>query len=192
MHALNARRVKSAAVLLAGALCGAPQGAAANDFEVTMISASFEQDHLLLHSELKLPFNEDLAEALEHGITLHVGLDIELQQVRAFVWDKTILSWEVRPELNYHSLSSRYFARFTPDGAIESFLTLGAALDYIERGPPLKLNLEDPLDFDAREYKLKVRARLANDRLPGPLRLWSYVAPSWRVSSGWSTWTLLP
>ncbi len=144
-----------------------------------------------LDARIKYRLGQEMRDALHNGIVLTFVLDIELQQVRGFIWDEEVMHLEQRYSIAHQPLTRNYLVSNLNSGARHVLPTLDVALSVIGtivRLPVIDANLLD----DNRRYEGRLRSRLEVDDLPLPLRLQSYlfVAPDWRLSSEWFTWTL--
>ncbi len=189
--------------------------AAARDFRIVDVAAAVDGAAIDFRAVLELPLSEEAAEAVDKGIAVTLGLNIDLLREREWWWDKGLGTWQVRAELRRHRPSGRYLVRvdgpggggsggldsgnggFTSGngeatGNGRSFPSLDAALEHLGRGLGARLPLTESLQLRRERYRLKVKAVVLFDMLPAPLRLWAYVAPSWRMASRASSWPLAP
>lgn len=194
------------AVMAAAVMVTTP--AEARDFRIVDVAAAADGAAIDFRAMLELPLSEEAAEAVDKGIAVTLGLNINLLREREWMWDKGLGTWQVRAEVRRHRPSGRYLVRVDgpggggnggldsgngePVGNGRSFPSLDAALERLGRGLGARLPLAESLQLQSERYRLKVKAVVLFDMLPAPLRLWAYVAPSWRMASRTTSWPLAP
>jgi hypothetical protein len=163
--------------------------AQAEDFRVASAGTYLEQGIYLLDARIRYRFRNEPLDALQNGVPLVVGLDIEVFRRREWLWDETITSLKLRFRLEYHALSRQYLVTNLTSGEVKSFPNLQAAAGFlgrIDRFPLLDANLLTP----GGGYFVRLRANLDIDALPVPLQLVAYLSTQWRLTSEWYVWSL--
>jgi len=88
--------------------------------------------------------------------------------------------------LKFHALLNQYEV-LTPQGQEEMFLTLNAAIHYMS-------SLHDWVRIDnsllTDDLVLALKIRFNREKLPVPLRPFSYLDAQWFLSSDWLSWPL--
>ena len=105
------------------------------------------------------------------------------------MWDETVYSLVQRFRLEYHALSRQYLVHNLNSGERRNFSTRPAALRFMGRIHEFPL-LDRSLLAPDRRYEGALRAQLALDTLPTPLRLFAYLSEDWQLTSEWYTWPL--
>ncbi|MDX1486891.1 MAG: DUF4390 domain-containing protein [Acidiferrobacterales bacterium] len=183
------KRVSGRPIVCAAMLLAALSAQA--DFKVSEMSPRIVDQFLSLSGKLDLGLTAKVQEALSKGIPIEVIIHIDLFRRRFLLWDPRLHGWVLRRRISYHALSRQYLVsghRRDPD-AIESFTSLEAALASMGFLDDLKFHLDREVQ-DQGQYYLRVRATLDVDSLPAPLRPVAYTSLSWRLSSGWTVWTV--
>jgi hypothetical protein len=167
-----------AMITLAG--CGQPQ---ALDYAFVIrnvtITPAYQSLDIRLQQDLEL--STQAREALEHGVTLTVGLELELRNVNNMIVARRDAR---RFQLRYLPLSESYQFSEVQTGELKAFSRLRhmlADLDdfsvHLSTGP-----------LPAGSYELRTRISLDESRLPTPMQLPAWFSSQWRHDSEWSTW----
>ncbi len=133
--------------------------------------------------------SEDALSALDSGVVLTIELQIRLDKVRRFWFDKETATLAQRFQLSYHPLSERYVVRNVNSGEQESFATLFSALNNMGRIVDLPV-IDAALLNPAERYEISMRAVLDQNRLPGPLQVIAFWSSGFRLESDWFEWML--
>jgi len=143
------------------------------------ISTAFQSLDIRLEQDLEL--SQQAREALEHGVTLTIRLELELRDDEHMI---TARRDARRFLLRYLPLSERYQYAEEETGELKVFSRLRhmlAALDdlsiHFATGP-----------LPPGSYELRTRISLDESRLPTPMQLPAWFSPQWRHDSEWSTW----
>ncbi len=158
-------------------------------FEVRSASLELQSGVYLLTARVDFRLSTEARDALQAGVPLNIRLDVEVLHNRRFWFNNTIASLRQRFQVEYHALSERYIVMNVNSGQQESFGSLFSALNFLGRVDKLPL-LDASLLEDAREYKLRMRAFLDQEKFPGPLRLLAFWRRDWSLASDWYQWPL--
>jgi hypothetical protein len=158
-------------------------------FEVRSASVQLDSGVYLLTARVEYRLSSEARDALQAGVPLNIRLDVEVVHNRRLWFNNTVASLRQRFQLEYHALSERYIVMNVNSGQQESFGSLFAALSYLGRVDKLPL-LDASLLEDDREYRLRLRAFLDQEKFPGPLRLLAFWRRDWSLASDWYTWPL--
>lgn len=161
----------------------------ASGIEVQQARTTLEDRHYYVSARVAFNLSDEIVTALRNGVSLPVELRAEVYSTRVYVWNTLVAKARTRLMLQYHPLSKQYLVSNIGTGALESFRTLPAALEYLGRVERLSLVSQDELD-PAREYRVRLRSLISPSSLPVPLRLRAYLYPSWQLSSDWYEWPL--
>jgi hypothetical protein len=158
-------------------------------FEVRSASVELESGVYLLTARVDFRLSTEAREALQAGVPLNIRLDVEVVHNRRFWFNNTVAALRQRFQLEYHALSERFIVMNVNSGQQESFGSLFGALNFLGRVDKLPL-LDASLLEDSREYRLRMRAFLDQEKFPGPLRLLAFWRRDWSLASDWYTWPL--
>ena len=184
---MNGRRGMAAALLLAAAGWATVAGAAGG-FQLRAAHLELEDGVYRLDAGFRLVLGDTVREALRNGVPVTVMIEVEVSRPRRWVWDKELVSRRRGRRIEYHPLTERYVVTRLDGGghnlARASFADLGAALDYAGEVHAMPVVRRARLE-DGKIYRVRLRARLAIEALPAPMRLWTRVSREWQLSTPW-------
>ncbi|MDH5445149.1 MAG: DUF4390 domain-containing protein [Gammaproteobacteria bacterium] len=166
-----------------------PGLAQAAGFTVRSVETRMQDEVYLVDTNLQLDFSEEAQKALQSGIPIIILLDIEVEKLRSWWWNKTVATLQQGYLLLYHALTEKYIVNNLNSGAQSDYTSLGATLSAIEKVIGLPLIDSGLLDKEER-YRLKLRVHLDIESLPAPMRPLAYVSSDWQLASDWYTWPL--
>lgn len=158
-------------------------------FDVIEASTRLGDGVYRLNAQIEYNFSEPALDALQNGVPLTIELMMEVRRRRSWVWDETVYSLVQRFRLEYHALSRQYLVHNLNSGERRNFSTRPAALRFMGQIHEFPL-LDRSLLAPDRRYEGALRAQLALDTLPTPLRLFAYLSEDWQLASEWYTWPL--
>ncbi len=150
-------------------------------FTIKNVAITPAYQSLDIHLQQDLELSPQAREALEHGVTLTIRLELELRNDNNMIVARRDAR---RFQLRYLPLSERYQFSEEETGELKAF-------------PRLRHMLAAMDDFDVRlstgplpsgSYELRTRISLDESRLPTPMQLPAWFSPQWRHDSEWSTW----
>ena len=168
-------------------------------FSVKQMDVLLRNNVLELSGQLELELSRKTEEALSKGIPLEVIFELNLFRDRVLIWDQRLHEWQFQRKILFHALSNQYLITTRlPDSepVQESFPSLQEALTSMGSFENLELKLDDSdanngIIFDSSsQLYMDIRARLDIESLPTPLRPVAYTSRSWRLNSGWSSWSV--
>jgi hypothetical protein len=159
------------------------------DFEIHSAFVVVDHGVLQLNVHVQYPINERIRSALKDGLTLAFDLDVSITRRRRFWLDATLLETTLRRELTYHAVTDRYVLRNEEGVEQDSFPTLEAAIDALDRIEDLPILVESQLRGDG-PWEVAVRAGVRRGRMPDALRALLFWSDDWHRSSDWYTWML--
>jgi hypothetical protein len=169
-----------------------PPPPAADDpgrFDIRSASVELDGGVYFLNARVEYRLSTEAREALQAGVPLNIRLDVEIMHTRRFWFDNTDAELRQRFQLGYHALSERYIVLNVNSGQQESFGSLFSALSYLGRVDMLPL-IDAALLEEGRDYRIRLRAVLDQERFPGPLRLLAFWRRDWSLASDWYQWPL--
>lgn len=177
------------ALLVVGPAAGRTQEPDPGRFEVRAASTELADGVWHLNARVEYRLSDDTRAALESGVPLTIRLEVELLRNRRWWMDAEQAALRQTYQLEYHALSERYLIRNLNSGEQISFATLFSALNFLGRIQDLPVIDASLLEPDA-DYIVQIRAVLATEEFPGPLRLLAFWRRDWSLRSEWYTWPL--
>lgn len=176
-------------LLLLCLVCVGSPHAKAQDFLIESADTRIVEGVYRLNTRIDYSLNEEVLQALDSGVPITFVLEIEVLRPREWMWDETVYSQQQRYRLEYHALTKQYLVTNLDSNIQYSYPTKQTALyatGIINDLPMVELSHLEP----GESYTARLRARLALDTLPSPLRFWAYLSSEWRQTSRWHTWLL--
>jgi len=174
---LNATLIFLAAIFITGCT----QEAVGYGFVIRDVSVSRGYQSLNIRLQQDLDLSQQAREALLHGVTLTISLDIELRSDNNMI---VVRREAGRFHIRYLPLSERYQLGEEGTEKLQTFIRLRYVLASIDdlsvqmsTGPLLPGN-----------YELRTRIRLDESVLPAPMQLPALFSSQWRHDSEWSVW----
>jgi hypothetical protein len=167
-----------AVVALAG--CGQP-GALDYGFVISNVTVTPVYQSLNVHLQQDLELSAQAREALEHGVTLTIRLELQLRSDNNLI----VTHNEARDfQLRYLPLSERFQLSEEETGESRAFSRLRHMLAAMNKFT-VKMST-GPLPSGS--YELRARISLDERRLPTPMQLPAWFSSQWQHDSEWSTW----
>ncbi len=188
LRSLSLRRL-SVGSLMVGALCATPLAAAEPGFTITRAEAKLINQVYHLSVQIEYEFSKKVLEAIQSGVPMVIGLEIEVRRPRNYMWDEQIAQLKQRFQLQYHALAEQYIVENLNSGAQNTAPTLNTALYYLRNIDDLPL-IDQQLLKPNEDYQVRLKVGLEFDSLPVPLKLSAYTSRSWWLGSGWFVWDL--
>ncbi|OOG28664.1 hypothetical protein B1C78_01285 [Thioalkalivibrio denitrificans] len=142
-----------------------------------------------LNAGIRYELSPALFDALHNGVTLVFEVQVDIHRLRAWWLDAHVATVTQRYRLEYHALSRLYLVTHLNTGVQQSFFRFSSVLAFLGELDAVPLLDASLLDSDS-EYEGRLRARLAVDALPLPLRVRAFLSPDWSPASDWYTWSL--
>ena len=150
-------------------------------FSIKNVSISRAYQSLNVHLQQDLQLSQQAREAMEHGVTLSILLELELHNDNNMM---VVHRENRRFQLRYLPLSERYQLLEEETDELQAFSRLRHLLAAIA-----KLNVQlstGPLLPGS--YELRTRISLDESRLPTPMQLPALFSSQWQHDSEWSVW----
>jgi hypothetical protein len=150
-------------------------------FNIKNVSVRSAYQSVDIRLQQDLTVSEQAREALEHGVTLVVALELELRNDNKMI----VVQRNIRRfQLRYLPLSERYQLSEEETAEPRTFSRLRHLLAAIS---DLNIHLSTgPLPSGS--YELRTRIRVDKSRLPAPMRLPTWFSAQWHHDSEWSVW----
>jgi hypothetical protein len=142
-----------------------------------------------LNAKIEYRFSDEALIALKSGVPLLVLMDIEVDKIRSWWFNKTVAELQQGYLLLYHALSEQFIISNLNSGTQENFYSLTSALSALGNITHLPLIDSNILEDDAN-YEVNVRTRFDIESLPVPMRPIAYISKQWQLDSNWVSWPL--
>ena len=162
----------------------------AADFAIKEAHASFNQTALSVDAQFDLQLSDTVSEALHNGVSIQLLTTLDLFTTRPYIWDPRIAQWVFTQQIRYHSLTNRYVLTSPQQQGSRSYASLSDLFGDIENFRFQSDISGDTLPASKRGYKLQLRIALDNSILPAPLRVMTYISPSWKLRSKIYEWSI--
>lgn len=160
-------------------------------FKVVSAKISPVEGEYGLNAQLNIRLCRGAQEALENGVPLVIGMQVQVYQANTWIWDQIVKEFRIERQLQYHALSRRYLVRDLVSNELLSFARLADAAHELGRVADESIpGLTETLEND-ETYFVRLRGFLDIEALPTPVRLMAYVSSEWDIDSEWYTWPLL-
>ena len=160
--------------------CG-QQGALDYAFVIKNVTIRPAYQSLDVRLQQELGLSSQAREALEHGVTLTVRLEMELRSDNNMI----VARRDARLfQLRYLPLSERYQLSLEDSGELRAFSRLRHMLAAM--GDFTVQFMTGPLPSGS--YELRTRISLDESRLPTPMQLPAWFSSQWQHDSEWSVW----
>lgn len=166
-----------------------PRTAQAAEFSIVRASTELRDEVYYLNADLSLRLGDAVTEAVQSGVPLTIELQIEVVSPRNWWWDETVYALSQRYRIKFHALTRRYVVTNLNSRVQNSYRTHTAAVMAVSRVADLPILDRSTLQVGER-YQGRMRARLALESLPSPLRVWAYLSSDWDLVSDWYQWPL--
>lgn len=188
-HPIRLRTSLQLGIALCLAVALASPILAKDDFEVRQAQIRLVDGVYRLSAQIGFNLSDHAVEALGNGVPLTIVTHIQVRRTAAWMWEDSLLDLQIRNAIRYKPLSENYEVYRLPGSTGRSFVTREAAIRAL--GELTDLQLVDQKDLDPDEdYEVQVKVFLDIEQLPLPLRPLAYLMPSWKLTSGWTTWPI--
>jgi hypothetical protein len=162
-----------------------------NSGEVSVKNAetSLLDGDYILSANIDYQLSKKATEALRNGVPLLWTYEFKVEELRDYLWNKTILEKSILYRIQYHALLNVYRVKNESNGNVSNFSTLQAALDLLSTLRDYRLIEKDKI-IDRKDYIAKMKISFERDALPLPLRPTAYFNSQWYLSSDWYVWPL--
>ena len=150
-------------------------------FVIKNVSVSRAYQSLHVHLQQNLQLSQQAREALEHGVSLSIKLELVLHNDNNMIVGRRLARYF---QLRYLPLSERYQLSEEETGKLQVFPRLRHLLAAID-------DLDVQLDtgpLPPGNYELRTRISLDESRLPTPMQLPAWFSSQWQHDSEWSVW----
>ncbi|WP_126457048.1 DUF4390 domain-containing protein [Sulfuriflexus mobilis] len=138
-----------------------------------------------LEADIRYQFSDPVHEALANGVPITIRLQVEIEQRRNYLWNKSITSLQQVYTLEYHALSEQYLVRNVSRGQQQNFRSLNTALLTMGEIRALPILDERLLTGKPSTYQVRLRSEIDLNALPAPLRPVAWLSSDWKIRSEW-------
>jgi len=158
----------------------------AGDIVIRSAEAYVANALVMVDVDADFSFSDDAIDALTSGIALTFDLDVNISEVRRYMWDRELFTTRRHYSLERHALSKQFVLTdlITGERRIHASLDLAIA----DLGRIRKLPLTERAELAGEALRCAVRLKLDINALPTPMIPLAYVSPGWHMSSGWHRW----
>jgi outer membrane lipopolysaccharide assembly protein LptE/RlpB len=150
-------------------------------FDINNVAVNRGYQSLDIHVKQDLDLSPQAMDALQHGVTLTIRLDMELRNDNNMI---IVRRQSRRFQIRYLPLSERYQLIDEEREKLQTFVRLRHLFAAIS---DLQSRLQTgPLP--SGNYELRTRVKLDEGLLPAPMQLPALFSSQWRHDSEWSVW----
>ena len=150
-------------------------------FNINDVAVNRGYQSLDIHVNQDLDLSPQAMDALQHGVTLTIRLDMELRNDNNMI---IVRRQSRRFQIRYLPLSERYQLIDEEREKLQTFVRLrhlfaaiGDLQSRLQTGP-----------LPSGNYELRTRVKLDEGLLPAPMQLPALFSAQWRHDSEWSVW----
>ena len=178
------------ATLLLLTLFSAGLDAAQDEIIVDAVSSELVQGNYYVDARISFNLDDDLREALDHGVELHLHIIIKVEERRKWLWDRLYREDVIKYRLEHLPLSDVYIVS-SADNARRQFDTLENALKYLGTIDRHLLLSNKKIDANV-SLTGSLKAELNMEILPPPLKPIAFLLDKWRSDSKRRRWMITP
>jgi len=160
------------------------------DFLVQSGQTNLEPGGLVNTIRSSLSLSDEVTEALNSGIELHMVFQFRLFRIRPFIWDDRLGEWNVGYRLKYHALSAGYVLLNETNEELETFLSIRDAMESLQNLTIRLPVITETLPETEHGYRMSLRILMNTEMLPSPLKLVTEISGAWKLDSEWAQWTV--
>ena len=181
------------AAALAALSLGAYRTAGAQEdpgrFDVRSAGVTLTSGVYYLDTWVEYRLSTDARDALDAGVPLTFGLDVEFMNPRWYWTDEIVGRLTQSYQLQYHALSERYIVLNVNSEEQNTFATLFSALNFLGRITELPL-IDATLLNPNTVYDIRIRTQLSVEAVPDPWGFLAFWRRDWSLRSEWYRWRM--
>ena len=164
-------------------------GALAEGIEIQSASTSLIGDVYSVDADIDIELDEEVQDALEHGVELNIDFTIVIKRSRSWLWDPTIIENILHYKLEYYPLTDLYLITNQINDNRSQFETLEQATRYLGKIRNHIIINQASLEPD-ESYIGLIQAKLNIENLPPPLQPTAHLSERWHLESSWYEWEI--
>ena len=157
------------------------QAQAAEGVEITRAHVESSEEGYKLAAVYAFELNEDLENAIQHGVKLYFTTQVELTRPRWYWYDDKAVSERQTMRIWYDVLTRQYQVSVV-GSMLQSFATLEDAMVLIRRPSRWLIAPRGTLK-SGETYNVTVRMYMDRERLAKPIQLNAFSNAQWRLES---------
>ena len=154
-----------------------------NDIETERVA-----DQYVVNGDIAYKLSPVVKEALKKGISISLTITMRLKK-EGLLWDSVVRELKLAYQIQNHALLNIYSVKSLHADEKNVFSTLAGAIDYISRIRDLPI-VESSLVQEGQQYYIAAKVSFEHEKLPVPIRPFSYFDSQWALSSDWTLWPL--
>lgn len=159
------------------------------EVKVKNAETALSGEDYILSADIDYQLSYKATEALRNGVPLLWTYHFRVEQLRDYLWNKTVVEKNILYRIQYHALLNVYRVKNESNGVVNNFSTLPAALDLLSTLREFRL-IEKNKILENKQYIAKIKISFERDALPLPLRPSTYLNSQWYLSSDWFVWPI--
>ncbi|MDR2031968.1 MAG: DUF4390 domain-containing protein [Azoarcus sp.] len=176
-------------MLLAALLVAAAASAEDNGSHVASAEIVSSDEGYTLNADFAFDLGPRLADALDHGVSLHFVAELRIERPRWYWFDKVVVDHRFEYRLSYHAITRSY--RLSAGSLHQSFDRLEEAVRTMQHIRNWRVAPAGVLTAGV-SHEAALRFRHDTKQLPKPFQLSAVANGEWNVDTGWVEWTFLP
>lgn len=163
----------------------------AGEIAVQQASSRLVENNYYLDANIAFVLQEEVLDALDHGVELNVDIIIMVKIKRRWLRDSLYKKDTIRFKLEYQPLTDVYIVTNLGKPKQRQFRSLAGALQHIGTVDGYFLLNSGNISSEPGLVGL-VRAALNVKNLPPPLKTIGLLSGKWQADSDWWQWTIRP
>ena len=157
------------------------QAQAAEGVEITRAHVEAAEEGYKLSAVYAFDLNEDIENAIQHGVKLYFTTQVELTRPRWYWYDDQAVSERQTMSIKYDVLTRQYVVQVVGNMQ-QSFATLEDAMVLIRRPNRWLIAGRGALK-PGETYNVTLRMYLDRERMPKPIQVNAFSNSQWRLES---------
>lgn len=159
--------------------------------QISMIDlqSTLKENAYYVSAKFSIEFNDEILEALEHGIPLTFNTELQAKAKRKWLPDYSVAQTTISHHLQYQPLTEDFLTINLKTGVRKFYDSLTGALSNISQLNNHKL-VDSHLLVNDLEYNGLIRIYLDRDKLPSPMRPQAYFSDKWQLETEWYKWQI--
>ena len=162
---------------------------AAEEVIIEHVSSEVVDGACYVDARINFNLDDDLLEALDHGMELDVRIIVRVREKRKWLWDRVYKETKIKFKLDHLPLSDVYIITDVRKSEQRQFDTLENALKYMGKvDRHLLLNTGEITGGPKLGGLIKGVINVKD--LPQPMKPVAFLINKWRSDSGWHKWII--
>lgn len=162
---------------------------AAEEVTVERVSSEVVEGACYVDARINFNLDDDLREALDHGVELDVRIIIRVKEKRKWLRDRIYREAKIKFKLDHLPLSDVYIVTNVKESEQRQFDTLENALKYMGKVDRYLL-LDTGEITGAPRLDASIKGVINVKNLPPPMKPVAFLVNKWQSESGWHKWII--